>query len=108
MKSNRVDINSLLYNEPVTPKHKLPKNGPCKMCGQYSTNCYICDAAVCSNNHVVSSSKTLGDCDNHLIIYIAKKNICSVVYAARAPPAFIQKEQKQDNNYGCMPQNQVE
>jgi hypothetical protein len=103
MKTYDVDINSFLYNEPVTPKHKLPKNGPCKMCGQYSTNCYICDAAVCSNNHVVSSSKTLGDCDNHLIISVSKKGLCSAFYEARAPPAFVPSEQKLDNNSGCMP-----
>lgn len=97
MKTYDVDINSYLYKEPVTPKDKLPKNGPCKMCGQYSTNCYICDAAVCSNNHVVSSSKTLGDCDNHLIIYIARAKLFSAVYEARAPPAFVAGEQKQEN-----------
>ena len=102
MKIYGVDINSFLYNEPVTPKHTLPKNGPCKMCGHYSTNCYICDAAVCSNNHVVSSSKTLDDCDNHLVIFVSKKGLCSAVYEAKLPPPFIQREQKQDNNSGCM------
>jgi hypothetical protein len=94
MNFKTVDINYFLYNEPVTPKHKLPKNGPCKMCGHHSTNCYICDAAVCSNNHVVSSSKTLGDCDNHLIVYISRKNACDAVYEARASPAFVPAEQK--------------
>ena len=94
MKANGIDINSFIYNEPVTPKHKLPKNGSCKMCGHQSANCYICDAAVCANNHVVSSSKTLDDCDNHLVVYISKKTLCSVVYEAKYPPPFVQSEQK--------------
>jgi hypothetical protein len=98
MKTNRIDLNLSLYEEPVTPKHKLPKNGPCKMCFTYSTNCYICDAAVCENNHIVSSSKTMDDCDYHYVISVVKRTLCSVIYEAKLPPMFQQPMQKNDKD----------
>jgi hypothetical protein len=64
---------------------KKPKNGVCKMCKTYSVNCYRCDAAICDNNHVVASSKTIGDCENHLVVTAIKKWGFTEKYTADYP-----------------------
>jgi len=88
----------LVPEDQIRDQAKLPKNGPCKMCGSYSTNCYICDAAVCDNNHLVCSSKTMGHCDRHLIVKAVRKTLCSVIYTAELPAPFVPKTQQEETN----------